>query len=69
MITARQVISGQLLMGADLLERFSSDLSEDDSFFQPTEGGCHLSWILNRLAATQEWALQHLVGRKPPRMT
>jgi hypothetical protein len=67
MLGPNDIIAHQLQVGANLLRMFSSDLSDEEFLFQPTEGGCHLLWILGHLAHTQEWVLTSLVGQ-PPRM-
>jgi hypothetical protein len=67
MLSPNDVIAHQLQMGANLFKMFTSDLSDEEYLFQPTEGGCHLLWILGHLAHTQEWALTNLAGQ-PSRM-
>ena len=59
----KDVLKQQFQMGANLVEMFSSDLSDEEYLFQPTEGGCHLTWILGHLADTQDWAVSQLTGQ------
>jgi len=62
-IDAKGVIKGQMVWGANLMQLFSSDLSDDEFFFQPTAGGSHLGWILGHLAGTQDWAVANVTGQ------
>lgn len=59
------VVCMQLNMNQNLFEQFTSDFSEDDAKFMPTENSPHLNWILCHLAVSADQMVAKISGKPP----
>ena len=55
MVTAKDVILGQLQTGQFLLEGFTKDLSDAEYFKPAAPGTNHAAWVLGHIACTEDW--------------
>lgn len=64
MATPRDVILGQLATGQYLLDKFTSDLSDQEYFVVPTEGANHAAWIVGHIAVSEDSMSAAVAGGK-----
>ena len=61
-MSPKDVIKSQIGTSEFLVEKFLSDLSDEDFLHQLPEGGQTVTWVLGHRACTEDWTLHHLTG-------
>lgn len=63
MVTAKDVIAGQLQTGEYFLQTFTKDFTDAEYFAPAVAGSNHAAWILGHLACTEDWGRWLLSGK------
>ena len=63
MASPKDVIMVQLKTGAELIGKFTADLTDAEYFVAPTPELNHTGWVLGHLACSEDWGIGLLSGQ------